>query len=41
MNKVLEANQIISHYRIISKNGAGGMGEVYKVFACRYGNGIY
>jgi hypothetical protein len=41
MNKELEANQIISHHRIISEIGAGGVGGVYKVFACRYGNGIH
>ena len=29
MSKELSVNTILSHYRIVSKIGAGGMGEVY------------
>lgn len=30
MNKELSAGSTLSHYRFVSKIGAGGMGEVYR-----------
>jgi serine/threonine protein kinase len=35
VNKELWANTMLSHYRIVSKIGAGGMGEVYLAQATR------
>jgi serine/threonine protein kinase len=35
LNKELAANTALSHYRIVSKIGAGGMGEVYRAHDAR------
>jgi serine/threonine protein kinase len=35
MNKELSANTTLSHYRIVSKIGAGAMGEVYRAHDSR------